>query len=186
MLSSLPDFCAADAVNAPQRMRLGETLDRPRQARRRGSRARAPIAAGKRREARRAAGHARRLRAARRLRSARAAARACRCVDAAGYPEFPILEERISARFLREARALPRARGRARAGARDGRSDRRIHDRRVPDGDRTRGEAAGRDTVGARRGAGATLRRRSHGGRPDLRRRRAARRARVRRRRPAA
>jgi general secretion pathway protein E len=28
-------------------------------------------------------------------------------VDAAGYPEFPILEERISARFLREARALP-------------------------------------------------------------------------------
>ena len=43
-------------------------------------------------------------------------------VDAAGYPEFPILEERISARFLREARALPRARGRARARARDGRS----------------------------------------------------------------
>ena len=28
-------------------------------------------------------------------------------VDAAGYPEFPILEERISPRFLREARALP-------------------------------------------------------------------------------
>jgi general secretion pathway protein E len=28
-------------------------------------------------------------------------------VDAGGYPEFPILEERISARFLREARALP-------------------------------------------------------------------------------
>ena len=28
-------------------------------------------------------------------------------VDAAGYPEFPILEERVSARFLREARALP-------------------------------------------------------------------------------
>src|SRR5437667_4465599 len=28
-------------------------------------------------------------------------------VDAAGYPEFPILEERISARFLRESRALP-------------------------------------------------------------------------------
>src|SRR4029079_970552 len=27
--------------------------------------------------------------------------------DAAGYPEFPILEERVSARFLREARALP-------------------------------------------------------------------------------
>ena len=28
-------------------------------------------------------------------------------LDAAGYPEFPILEERISARFLRESRALP-------------------------------------------------------------------------------
>jgi general secretion pathway protein E len=28
-------------------------------------------------------------------------------VDATGYPEFPILEERVSARFLREARALP-------------------------------------------------------------------------------
>jgi len=28
-------------------------------------------------------------------------------VDAAGYPEFPILEETVSARFLREARALP-------------------------------------------------------------------------------
>ena len=28
-------------------------------------------------------------------------------IDASGYPEFPILEERVSARFLREARALP-------------------------------------------------------------------------------
>ena len=28
-------------------------------------------------------------------------------LDASGYPEFPILEERISARFLRESRALP-------------------------------------------------------------------------------
>ncbi|MDQ6621748.1 MAG: type II secretion system ATPase GspE [Pseudomonadota bacterium] len=28
-------------------------------------------------------------------------------VEPSGYPEFPILEERISARFLREARALP-------------------------------------------------------------------------------
>ena len=28
-------------------------------------------------------------------------------VDTNGYPEFPILEERVSARFLREARALP-------------------------------------------------------------------------------
>ena len=28
-------------------------------------------------------------------------------VDTGGYPEFPILEERVSARFLREARALP-------------------------------------------------------------------------------
>jgi general secretion pathway protein E len=28
-------------------------------------------------------------------------------LDAAGYPEFPILEERVSARFLRESHALP-------------------------------------------------------------------------------
>jgi general secretion pathway protein E len=28
-------------------------------------------------------------------------------VDASGYPEFPIMEERVSARFLRESRALP-------------------------------------------------------------------------------
>jgi general secretion pathway protein E len=28
-------------------------------------------------------------------------------VDASGYPEFPILEERVSPRFLRESRALP-------------------------------------------------------------------------------
>jgi general secretion pathway protein E len=28
-------------------------------------------------------------------------------VDVAGYPEFPILEERVSARFLRETRSLP-------------------------------------------------------------------------------
>ena len=28
-------------------------------------------------------------------------------LDTGGYPEFPILEERMSARFLREARALP-------------------------------------------------------------------------------
>jgi general secretion pathway protein E len=28
-------------------------------------------------------------------------------MDVSGYPEFPILEERVSARFLREARALP-------------------------------------------------------------------------------
>src|SRR4051794_5964059 len=30
-------------------------------------------------------------------------------VEAAGYPEIPILEERVSARFLREAKALPLA-----------------------------------------------------------------------------
>ncbi|HVF64192.1 MAG TPA: type II secretion system ATPase GspE [Casimicrobiaceae bacterium] len=28
-------------------------------------------------------------------------------IDAGGYPEFPILEERVSSRFLRESRALP-------------------------------------------------------------------------------
>jgi general secretion pathway protein E len=32
-------------------------------------------------------------------------------VEASGYPELPILEERISARFLREARALPVSEG---------------------------------------------------------------------------
>jgi general secretion pathway protein E len=32
-------------------------------------------------------------------------------VEAAGYPELPILEERISARFLRDARVLPLAEG---------------------------------------------------------------------------
>jgi general secretion pathway protein E len=31
----------------------------------------------------------------------------CPLVDAASYPEFPILEETVSARFLRESRALP-------------------------------------------------------------------------------
>ncbi len=36
-----------------------------------------------------------------------AAGRPLPLVDAAGYPEFPILEETVSARFLREARALP-------------------------------------------------------------------------------
>jgi general secretion pathway protein E len=30
-------------------------------------------------------------------------------VEAASYPELPILEERVSARFLRESRALPLA-----------------------------------------------------------------------------
>ena len=33
-------------------------------------------------------------------------------LDATGYPEFPILEERVSARFLRESHALPCARTR--------------------------------------------------------------------------
>ena len=58
---------------------------------------------GGRREARRAARHARPLRAARRFGSARRAARAAAWSTPAGYPEFPVLEERIS-------RALP-ARG---------------------------------------------------------------------------
>src|SRR5205814_8140238 len=30
-------------------------------------------------------------------------------LEAAGYPEMPLLEERVSARFLRESRALPLA-----------------------------------------------------------------------------
>ena len=60
-----------------------------------------------RRAARRAAGDARRV-----SRSATSPTRSPRSsalplVDAASYPEFPILEERVSARFLRETRALP-------------------------------------------------------------------------------
>ena len=47
------------------------------------------------------------VRAARRRRSACRCSSALPLVDAASYPEFPILEERISARFLRESRALP-------------------------------------------------------------------------------
>ena len=84
-------------------------------------------------------------------------------VDASGYPEFPILEERVSARFLREARALPVREDEAELGARDGRSDRRVHDRRVRDGDRPRRAADGRDSDRARGGARAALRRRQVG-----------------------
>src|SRR5258705_5390950 len=106
MVSSPVDFWAADAVNAPQRMRLGEIL----------------IARGKLD----AAGVERALRlqqdtgerlgtllvtlglcAQRDVSEALAAQLGLPLVDAAGYPEFPILEERISPRFLREARALP-------------------------------------------------------------------------------
>src|SRR5664279_6601198 len=38
---------------------------------------------------------------------ARSAQLALPLVDAASYPEFPILEERVSTRFLRETRVLP-------------------------------------------------------------------------------
>ena len=106
MVSSPVDFCAADPVNAPQRMRLGEIL----------------IARGKLD----AAGVERALRlqqesgerlgallvtlglcAQRDVSEALALQLGLPLLDTAGYPEFPILEERISARFLRESRALP-------------------------------------------------------------------------------
>ena len=96
-------------------------------------------------------------------------------VDAAGYPEFPILEERISARFLREARALPvreDERELALAMA-DPTDDYTIGAFRMVTGREV--QAAGRDSDRARRGARAPLRRRQDGGRPDRRRRRAAR-----------
>ena len=96
-------------------------------------------------------------------------------VDAAGYPEFPILEERVSARFLRESRALPLARGRKRARAGDGRPDRRIHDRRIRDGHRPQGEGAGRDSQPSSKRRSSDCTARATGARPDLRRRRAAR-----------
>jgi len=106
MVSSSTQFCAADSVNAPQRKRLGEIL----------------IARGKLD----AAGVERALRlqkeggeklgtllvtlglcAQRDVSEALAAQLGLPMVDVAGYPEFPVLEERISPRFLREARALP-------------------------------------------------------------------------------
>src|SRR6516164_6112873 len=106
MVSSPVDVCATNAVSAPQRMRLGEIL----------------IARGKLD----AAGVERALRlqqetgeklgtllvtlglcAQRDVSEALATQLDLPLLDAGGYPEFPILEERVSPRFLREARALP-------------------------------------------------------------------------------
>ena len=93
---------------------------------------------------------------------------------------------RVGALPARGARAAG-ARGRDRGRARDGRSHRRLHDRRVRDGHRPRGAADGRDPDRARGGARAPVRHRQVGAEPaDRRRRDARRRARVRRRRPAA
>ena len=47
-------------------------------------------------------------------------------IEASGYPELPILEERVSALPARVARAAA-ARGRERARASNGRSHRRVH-----------------------------------------------------------
>ena len=122
VLSSTDLFQMGDRVNAPQTMRLGEIL----------------IARGKLD----AAGVERALRvqqeggdklgtllvtlglcAQRDVAEALAAQLGLPLVDAGGYPEFPILEERISPRFLREARALPLKEDESRARAGDGRSD---------------------------------------------------------------
>ena len=108
MLSSHVDFHAAERVNAPQRKRLGEIL----------------IERGKLD----AAGLDRALRlqqdsgeklgvllvtlgvvAQRDVSEALAEQLGLPLVEAASYPELPILEERVSARFLRESRALPLA-----------------------------------------------------------------------------
>ena len=80
--------------------------DRTRQARRREPRARASTAAGQRREARGAAGDGGPV-AHSAMSPTRRPQLSLPLVDASGYPEFPILEERVSARFLRESRALP-------------------------------------------------------------------------------
>ena len=90
-----------------QSKRLGEILIERGKLDAAGARARAATAAGRRRKAGRAARHARpRAPSATSPRRSRRSS-ALPLVDAAGYPEFPILEERVSARFLREARALP-------------------------------------------------------------------------------
>src|SRR5580765_219342 len=106
MVSSPVDLCAADAVNAPQRMRLGEILI-----------ARGKLdAAGVERALRLQQDSGERLGtllvtlglcAQRDVCEALAVQLGLPLVDVAGYPEFPVLEERISPRFLREARALP-------------------------------------------------------------------------------
>ena len=107
-------------------------------------------------------------------------------VDAAGYPEFPILEERISARFLREARALPvrEDENELALAMADPTDEYTIGAFRMVTGRDVK--AAGRDPQRARRGARAPVRRRPHRGRPDHRRRRAARRRHLVRRRRAA
>jgi general secretion pathway protein E len=72
-------------------------------------------------------------------------------VDAASYPEFPILEERVSTRFLREMRVLPAARGRRRSRARHGRSHRGTRSAPLQIGDGAHRPADGGDPERASR-----------------------------------
>ena len=76
------------------------------------------------------------VRAARRRRGARRCSSRCRSSTPRGYPEFPILEERVSARFLREARALPVREDETELALAMADPDRCVHDRRVRDGHR--------------------------------------------------
>src|SRR5450432_356117 len=106
MLSSLDQFLAQDDVDAPARKRIGEILIE------RGK----LDAAGLERALRLQQESGDKLGALlvtlgvvsqRDVSEALAAQLGLPLVEAAGYPELPILEERVSARFLRESRALP-------------------------------------------------------------------------------
>ncbi len=106
MLSSLDQFLAQDDVDAPARKRIGEILIE------RGK----LDAAGLERALRLQQESGDKLGALlvslgvvsqRDVSEALALQLGLPLIEAAGYPEMPILEERVSARFLRDARALP-------------------------------------------------------------------------------
>ena len=106
MLSSKTEFCAIGSVNAPTKKGLGEILV---------ARGKLDVA-GLERALRLQQDGGERLGALlvslglvaqRDVAEALAVQLGLPLVDASGYPEFPILEERISPRFLREARAFP-------------------------------------------------------------------------------
>ena len=118
--------------------------DRARQARCRGARARAAAAAGDPATKLGALLVTLGVVAQRDVAEALAAQLGLPLVEAAGYPGVPDPRgARLGALPARVARAAA-ARGRERARARDGRPDRRVHDRRVRDGHRPHGAADGR------------------------------------------
>ena len=96
-------------------------------------------------------------------------------VEAAGYPEFPILEERVSARFLRESRALPLREDETELALAmaDPTDEYTIGAFEMVTGRKVRPH--GRDSDRARGRARAAVRRGQVGARPDPRRRRDAR-----------